>query len=503
MVTAPGHHSYGIDWNAISKDVGDHARLSYDDLEEQRASRPLDFPAPVVGRCSRTSVTIYDPKKGEYHSVRNVLAQHKTHHHHRHHRMRGRDGVIHRNEESGGSSSSTSACDSNGADEKELHAYYIKRKLATSTHGAVYKGVVLKKRKVVLGENTVIKRQPSNLIVIEEDDELDLRMVDSSNSINQEIIGGDDDVWEVTKENVIIKTASWERIRRLRGKHLEDPLKEIQALQLVGDYHPHIIRSIVALQDDKYLYSITNYCKNGDLYSVVMNDITTEGRVNERKTRHWFRQLLVSLHHFQLKGVCHRNLSLENIVVHGRDCKIIDFGLALRIPYHNPHNLGGNTDVSDGSRRLLVLAQGQGGELTYMAPEVFSRQPSFDGFAIDLWAVGIILYIMLVGHKPFNFPHLSDEQFCRLAEDGLLKESLDHAGIKLSDEACDLMQKMLWKDQRKRLTLAEVMQHAWVRGHTISPCSSTNSIDGSVTVHRPQLPPPKGSKRWFQRKKNS
>jgi len=323
--------------------------------------------------------------------------------------------------------------------------------------------------------------------------------LDNSKSMSQEF-AGDDDVWEITKKYVIIKASSWERIRRLRGKHLEDPLKEIQAMQLVGDYHPHIIRSIVALQDDKYLYSISSYYRNGDLYSVVMNDITTEGRVTERKARHWFRQLLVSLHHFQIKGICHRDLSLENIVVHGRACKIIDFGLALRLPYHNPHNLGGSSDVSDGSRRLLVLAQGQGGELTYMAPEIFSRKSNFDGFAIDLWAAGIILYIMLVGHKPFNFPHLSDEQFCMLAENGLLRECLDHSGIKLSDDACDLMQKMLWRDQRKRLTLAEVMEHPWVRGNVLSPCNSVHESEGTGVSHRRMSS--KGSKRWFQRKKN-
>lgn len=102
------------------------------------------------------------------------------------------------------SNESSSAHDS-ANEEEEMHAYYIKSKLATSTHGAVYKGVVLKKRKVVLGENVVIKRQPSNLIVIEEEDELRL---DNSQSMSQEF-AGDDDVWEVTKKNVVIKVSSF------------------------------------------------------------------------------------------------------------------------------------------------------------------------------------------------------------------------------------------------------------------------------------------------------
>merc|ERR1712194_536723 len=118
--------------------------------------------------------------------------------------------------------------------------------------------------------------------------------------------------------------------------------------------------------------------------------------------------------------------------------------------------------MGDGSRRRLVHAQGQGGELTYMAPEVLRRNAIFDGFAVDLWAVGCILFIMLVGHMPFNLPHPSDEQFLRLAKDGMLRESLDHSGIKLTDEAIDLLQNMFWHDVRRRMTLAEIMRHSWV-----------------------------------------
>ena len=159
------------------------------------------------------------------------------------------------------------------------------------------------------------------------------------------------------------------------------------------------------------IYSITDYCKDGDLYSVVMNDISIGGRVKENDARHWFRQLLLSLHNLQQKGICHRNLTLENIMVNEGKCKIIDFALAVRIPYDHPHNQGGVIDVSDGSRRRLVHAQGQGGELTYMVPEVLRRNAIVDGFAVDLWAVGCILFIILVGHMPINLPHPSDEQF--------------------------------------------------------------------------------------------
>lgn len=208
------------------------------------------------------------------------------------------------------------------------------------------------------------------------------------------------------------------KIRRMWGKHLEDPLKEIQAMQLLegsnfGDHHPHIMHSQVALQDQKYLYNITPYCKGGDLGGVVMDQINRKSRMDEKDATHWFRQILLALHHLQLKGVCHRNISLENIVVHGDSCKLVDFALALRVPYHQSDTIGGVTDVSDGTNRLLIIPQGQSDNFTFMSPEILNDEV-FDGSGIDLWSVGVILYIMLFGCKPFKCPHPTDEQFRRL-----------------------------------------------------------------------------------------
>ena len=254
-------------------------------------------------------------------------------------------------------------------------------------------------------------------------------------------------------------------------------------MQLLGDYHPHIIRNIHALQDDDYLYNITPYCKDGDLYGIVINKIHDGGRFVEADARFWFRQLLMALHHLQRKGVCHRDISLDNIMVDGNTCKIIDFGLALRIPYYNAANKLCPTDVSDGTVRLLMETQGQGGSWTYMAPEVVSREDIFDGFAIDLWAIGIILYTMLTGHQPFKYANLADERFASLCERGQLRENLDYCNIPLSNEACDLLQNMLWRDPSKRLTLAQVLEHSWVNINDETKESERDDCSRSVDSH--------------------
>lgn len=382
----------------------------------------------VIHRCHRISVTAYDPQKGLYHRLENVIAS------------------------------------SNDVDSD--NCYYIKRKIASSVYGSVYKGVKLKRRQAFCGESLMNCRRAFPLDVIVEDDDFENDINRKRDIPNQVIVkdsefSDNDSIWDLTKTAIVIKVSCWKKIRRLRGKHLEDPLNEIQAMQLIGSYNSNVRGSKIALQDDEYLYSVMEYCKDGDLYSVVMKEISSNDRVKERTARRYFRQILLGLHHLQQKGVCHRDLRLENIMVHSKVLKIIDFGLALRVPYENTNNSSFATDVSSGKCRMLIAGQGQCGDLNYMCPEVLERK-AFDGFAADLWSAGVILYIMLVGRKPFHWAHSSDEQYLRIAIDGLLRDNLQYWNINLSDHAIDLLQHMLWKDEKRRFTLSQVMQHPWI-----------------------------------------
>jgi serine/threonine protein kinase len=103
-----------------------------------------------------------------------------------------------------------------------------------------------------------------------------------------------------------------------------------------------------------------------------------------------------------------------------------------------------------------------------MAPEIFQNNDSFDGFAIDLWAVGVILYVMLTGFQPYDSASMTDQRFQIIAE-GRLVEQLENWDIFLSEEAGDLLQKMLRVRPRDRLTLAQVMNHRWVTKPELDP----------------------------------
>ena len=195
------------------------------------------------------------------------------------------------------------------------------------------------------------------------------------------------------------------------------------------------------------------------------------------------------LFHLQKKGVCHRDISLENILLDDHDqVVIIDPGMSLRVPYSDPSNYGSVTDASAGTCRRLIKNQGQGGKLMYAAPEVIEREEVFDGFALDLFGAGVVLFVMLVGLAPFKWAHPSDKRYARISKGGL-KELLSNLEIKVSDEACDLLQGMFWRNPRKRYTLAEVMAHPWVVGRTrtgksIEPPALRKKFNFDATKHK-------------------
>jgi serine/threonine protein kinase len=95
-----------------------------------------------------------------------------------------------------------------------------------------------------------------------------------------------------------------------------------------------------------------------------------------------------------------------------------------------------------------------------MAPEIMMGE-AFDGFAIDLWGAGVILFMMLTGLPPYEFPNNDDPRYRQIARGGL-ERLLRSWRCQVSPEATDLVQNMLLEDPRERLSLSEVREHPWV-----------------------------------------
>ena len=153
-------------------------------------------------------------------------------------------------------------------------------------------------------------------------------------------------LWETTGDQVAIKVDGRQTMTNIHTRQTwrnpENPWKEVAALQLLGDGHPNVIRLLGAFFGRECLYEVLPFCSKGSLSSMVRQ--YPQGLPEER-ARLLFVQILRGLHYIHSCGVCHHDLSTDNILIdEDGTCIIIDFGMALRVPYSYPDDPG-TTDV--------------------------------------------------------------------------------------------------------------------------------------------------------------
>ncbi len=165
-------------------------------------------------------------------------------------------------------------------------------------------------------------------------------------------------------------------------------------------------------------------------------------------------------------GLCHRNLSLDSIDLNGDIAIINGLGWCLRF----------NKIAPIGTDKSLLVPGGDNSQ--FVAPEYFGRlDGSWNGFAADIWATGLILYSMVVGTEAlFAAPVEEDKRFVALCIKGAIRESAEKYAKSvqreavLSDELVTLLEKMLQADPEKRYSLDEVLEHPWVANeHLVAP----------------------------------
>lgn len=275
-------------------------------------------------------------------------------------------------------------------------------------------------------------------------------------------------MFQTTSEYVAIKVNYRDRMDRLRGHHEEDPLKEIAALQFIGNSHANILGCHEVLDDGPNINVVMPFCGSGDLVQLLQDHQSLNPDspgLPEGEAKYWFHQVVTGLQYLHSIGVCHRDLSPENVMIDGHRCCIIDMGMCLRMPYTDPERLDAVTDAARGMQRRLMLPQRRCGKFPYMSPEIYRSNGNFDGSAIDVWTAGAILFVLLTGTKPYRIPHSSDCLFRFVTNKEQLSTLLNRWGIALSNEALDLLHNMLQVDPRKRLTIDEVMGHPWFSVH--------------------------------------
>jgi serine/threonine protein kinase len=223
----------------------------------------------------------------------------------------------------------------------------------------------------------------------------------------------------------------------------------------------------------------------------------------------FFLPSLQGIENLQHVGICHRDMSLENLLVHRDGALIIDMGMCLMMPHGDSStansitasfnsmsvNINGVTNNNAasaspsmlqqqqqqppptnrslvsmrGRTRHLISPQGTCGKWIYMSPEIYQNSDAFDGYAVDMWAAGVILFLMLTGFPPWERACATDERFQYMTA-GYLVQMLTEWEIGLSSDSMDLLQRMLFVDPKDRLSLDQVRAHPWmVNGHRAPP----------------------------------
>ncbi|KAL0075285.1 kinase-like domain-containing protein [Phycomyces blakesleeanus] len=209
--------------------------------------------------------------------------------------------------------------------------------------------------------------------------------------------------------------------------------RELAVLQLL--YHPNLVELRQVLQDTFYVYFVMEYVQGGELFQVLSD----RGRLPETEVRALFSQLMTGLSWCHSHHICHRDLKPENILLDKdkKNIKIADFGMS--------------SIISPGD-----LLRTSCGSPHYASPEIIKGTP-YDGRATDIWSTGVILYVLLTGHLPFDDPNMG--RLLSKIKTGRYRRLPKY----LSDEARDLLQRLLVVDPKERMTAKDVLQHSWLQ----------------------------------------
>ena len=214
---------------------------------------------------------------------------------------------------------------------------------------------------------------------------------------------------------------------------------EIEILKICQ--HPNIIRLYNVFENADYLYIIMEYCYGGDLFSYLEN---RHFRVSEKRASNIIHQMATAVYYMHSYGVVHRDLKPENVLMTSTDedseIRILDFGLSKILgPYEKcdePY-----------------------GTLTYCAPEIIVDEPYSK--PVDLWSLGVMTYLMVSGKLPFNAE--DENEIARQVVYDEPNYTRNPVWKTISPECLDFIQKLLVKDQNKRMTIKGVLEHKWIK----------------------------------------
>ncbi|RHZ77305.1 hypothetical protein Glove_182g21 [Diversispora epigaea] len=221
------------------------------------------------------------------------------------------------------------------------------------------------------------------------------------------------------------------------GQNYDEVLNEIMIQSELK--HPYIVNLYDVFDDLDFVYLKMELCSNNSLLEMVQN----RGELTESEVRLYMIQLIDAVGYMHNNNILHRDLKPDNIFLSDNlDLRVGDFGLSKEL------------NSTDERQRNPC------GTLPYMAPEILNPKVGY-GFEADIWAIGVIMYILLFGCQPFG-GHTRSMVIDRIRNADFEFPS----DIEVSHDAKNLISAILNPEYGKRLTLSEIRQHFFFRGPT-------------------------------------
>jgi serine/threonine protein kinase len=235
-----------------------------------------------------------------------------------------------------------------------------------------------------------------------------------------------------TNKNVAVKIAKRADLDPRRESAMKREFDILQSLQ-----HSNVVQAIGLFEESQNYYFVLEYMKGGELFDRIVR----KTQYSEKEARDAVRCILSAVEYFHNHDIVHRDLKPENILLESLDddttIKVADFGLARTIDGHELMSKAGTPE--------------------YWAPEIVESK--LCGKAMDMWAVGVIAFVLLGGYTPFHSRNRS-----------VLLENIRKAEVifnpkrwnGVSESAKSFIRALLRYEPNERVTATDALKHPWI-----------------------------------------